>query len=293
MKKLIVGCGYLGRRVASVWLDQGHDVVAVTRSKERSREFAAKGISPIIADVTQPESLGNLPRDADTVLFAVGYDRSAGPSQRDVYVTGLENVLKRIANIAGHFIQISSTSVYGKSDGGQVDETTPCEPVTDSGKVCLEAEQTVWRYFPDSQGGRKSRANVLRLSGIYGPGRLLRRVDQLTSGEPLSGNPEAMLNLVHVDDAVTAVLACEERGQSGETYLISDDRPISRRDYYALLARLVGAPPPVFVDSPKETGRTPGRNKVCVNRRMHDQLHVQLKYPSINEGLKHAVLASH
>src|SRR4051812_1668416 len=90
--RLIFGCGYLGRRVAQRWATAGDEVVAVTRSERRAAEFAANGWRPIVADVTDPASLQNLPV-ADSILFAVGFDRGGNQSIHQVYVDGLANVL--------------------------------------------------------------------------------------------------------------------------------------------------------------------------------------------------------
>ena len=289
MHKLIIGCGYLGHRVARAWVADGHSVSALTRSTTRAAELSQEGIRPIVGDICDPSTLAGLPA-ADTVVFAVGYDRSSGHSQQAVAVDGLRNVLRIIASRTGRLISISSSSVYGQSGGEWVDESTPCHPVQPGGECCLAAEWLVHSFFDtpsDSQGepGRTLRANVLRLSGIYGPGRLLSRVESLRAGEPLAGRGDAWLNLIHVDDAVLAVCACEERGQPGQTYLVSDDQPIRRAEYYGLLAELSGAPPPRFNPESAPARGSGGINKRCLNRRMSEELKVVLTYPTINEGL--------
>src|SRR5690606_32277786 len=83
--RLILGCGYLGRRVARLWREQGDRVYALTRSAENAEAFRAEGLEPIVGDILQPESLKALP-DCDTLLYAVGFDRTAGRTQRDVSV---------------------------------------------------------------------------------------------------------------------------------------------------------------------------------------------------------------
>ena len=71
---LVVGCGYLGRRVAQRWVERGHDVYVTTRSQSnRADEFVESGFKPILLDVTDSAQTWELPR-VDTVLFAVGYD---------------------------------------------------------------------------------------------------------------------------------------------------------------------------------------------------------------------------
>ena len=290
MSKLVIGCGYLGRRVAAAWLQAGQEVVALTRSTANAQELSRLGVCPVVGDICEPATLAKLPT-AETVLFAVGFDRTSGRSQHEVYVDGLRNVLNQVALRCERFLYISSSSVYGQSAGEWVDETSPCEPVQSGGQCCLAAEALVREFFPSTKQTAVQRpcANVLRLSGIYGPGRLLSRIESLRAGEPLTGQGEAWLNLIHVDDAVAAVLACEQRGQPGETYLISDDCPIRREEYYSQLARLVGAPPPVFADDQPAKRGSGGLNKRCSNKRARAELDLALTHPTITAGLPHAL----
>ncbi len=275
MMNLIVGCGYLGRRVARLWLEQGKNVSALTRG--RAEELRALGIEPISGDVLDPACLCALPQAA-TVLYAVGMDRSSGRTFREVYVDGLRNVLAALPP-STRFIYISSTSVYGQMNGEEVDETSSTEPREENGQVVLEAERLVRALMPD--------AIVLRFAGIYGPDRVIRRA-AVEKGEPLTAGADKWLNLIHVDDGARAVLAAEERGRAGETYLIADDCPVRRRDFYAALAELLGAPPvrfePLAPDQPLP--RREGGNRRAVNRKMKEELGVELLYPDYRAGLR-------
>lgn len=289
MDKLIIGCGYLGRRVAKAWLRAGHRVSALTRSEAHAEEMTQAGLRPVIGDVCDAASLSGLPA-ADAVLYCVGYDRSSGRSQHEVSVDGLQNVLNQIRSTAHRLIYISSSSVYGQSAGEWVDEDSECHPVQEGGKSSLAAEALIRSYYPmNGIDGPASSANIIRLTGIYGPGRLLSRVDSLKTGAVFAGSGEAWLNLIHVDDAVNVVLACEEKGIPGATYLASDDQPVRRSEYFGLLAKLCGAPAPRF-----DPGQTPARgsggiNKRCSNRRMREELGVTLTYAAITSGLPHAL----
>lgn len=287
MRTLVVGCGYLGERVARRWQAEGHVVCTLTRSASRADAFRQQGWQPIIGDVLDPQVLAGLP-PVDVALWAVGLDRSSGRSQREVYVDGLKNVLRNIAGGVGRFLYVSSTSVYGQDDGSVVDETSPAEPVAENGQVCVAAEQVVWDAFPvrrNSAPENSHSACVLRLAGIYGPGRLIARAETLRARTPLGGNPDAWLNLIHVDDAATAVLACAERGVSGETYLVCDDRPLSRREFYSTVSRLVQAPEPVFSEPTASTSL----NKRCSNHKLRRELGVELQFPTIDVGLPNAL----
>ncbi len=287
MKTLIIGCGYLGMRVARTWLTRSRDVFALTRSSANAEKLLSLGIRPIIGDVTDPDSLRSLPK-VQTVLHAVGFDRTSPKSMRDVYVDGLRNVLEVIASRVERFVYVSSTSVYGQSRGEQVDETSECNPSRENGKICLDAERLVWRHFPQNDS-LTCRANVLRLAGIYGPGRLIARIEELKTRKPIGGNPKAWLNLIHADDAAQAILACEDRGRPRETYLVCDDRPISRRDYYEALASQLGIGCPTFVADESLDGITRSLNKRCSNKKLRECLGVRLEFSSCLEGLPHAL----
>ncbi len=298
MAKLIFGCGYLGRRVAERWRDMGHDVYVVTRSSERAQALAASGLTPIVADVMTPASLVDLP-NAETVLYSVGFDRTAGHSIAEVYVGGLANVLMRLPVSTGRLIYISSTGVYGATDGELVDEDSPCRPQRDGGRACLEAEALIDAAHASRVGPRDgwwtARSIVLRMAGIYGPGRIPRQ-RELLAGEPLDAPQQGFLNLIHVDDAANAALAAE-RVTSPQTYNVSDGHPAQRREYYQEVARLIGAPAPRFADSPVDSGvLTPARDRAISdkrvsNARMLRDLLSQLRYPTYREGLAAALAA--
>jgi nucleoside-diphosphate-sugar epimerase len=278
---LIFGGGYLGQRVANRWKANGDEVTVLTRSSERAGRLLTEGFRAIVGDVMQPHSLADLPI-IETVLYSVGFDRSGPHPKRAVYVDGLRNALTQIQDRCERLVFISSTSVYGQSAGELVDENSPTEPSEENGRICVEAEKLVGEFFNDND---HRSANILRLAGIYGPGRLLTRIEQLKRHEPLTGNATAWLNLIHVDDAAQTVLDVNERGQRGATYLVSDDRPVFRSDYYSALADKVGAPSPRFVALAADSPERQRINKRCVNRRIRRDLNVELQYPTITEGL--------
>src|ERR1700680_578905 len=93
--KLIIGCGYLGRRIAPLWLAQGHRVAALTRSPQRADEFRRLGIEPLGGDILETATLHALPAAA-TVVYCVGHDRTTGRSMRETYVDGLAHVLEKL-----------------------------------------------------------------------------------------------------------------------------------------------------------------------------------------------------
>jgi nucleoside-diphosphate-sugar epimerase len=284
---LIVGCGYLGRRVGRLLHRRGDRVFGTTRSPTRAADLAAWGVEPILADVLDPVSLAGLP-EVDRVFYCVGFDRTAGIPLRTVYVDGLRHALGRLIDRAGLFVYAGSTGVYGQDDGGWVDEDSPTQPRHDTGRVGLDAEAVV----REAAGERGLPAALLRFSGLYGPGRIIRR-EALARGEPILGDPSRFLNLIHIDDAAAAVVAALDRARPGRIYLASDDRPIERREYYTRVAEHLGALAPRFEppapDSP--AARREEANKRVSNRRMKEELGVALTYPDITTGILAALAA--
>jgi nucleoside-diphosphate-sugar epimerase len=279
MTKLIFGCGYLGERVGRRWIDCGERPVAVTRSADRAEQLARRGFQPLIADVTRPESLADLPA-AETVLYAVAYDRSGGLSRAEVQINGLRAVLDALPKPPTRFIYVSSTAVYGNCEGAWVDENTPCRPDRENGRIALAAEEALRSHAIGS------RVIVLRMAGLYGPERLLRMQD-LPAGQPIAVAADAIVNLIHVDDAVSVVLAAEQRAQPPATYVVSDGHPLPRREFYRYLSELLHLPPPVFTDVEPDQSQSPRGfgNKRVRNARMLEDLGIQLAYPSYRDGL--------
>jgi nucleoside-diphosphate-sugar epimerase len=290
---LVAGCGYLGERVARLWFDEGAEVHALTRSAARAAEFERRGWRSVTGDVAGENATGDafphgLP-PVETLFWGIGLDRRSGKSQREVYVDGLARLLAALPARPRHVIHISSTSVYGQAAGEVVDEDSPCEPVQDNGRVCLDAERTVLAYAND-----ETRVDTLRLAGIYGPDRLIGRVEALRARQPLSVNPDGWLNLTHVDDAARVVVELSRRVREGtaparRVWLVSDDRPLPRREFYATIARLVDAPEPIFDTSSLDERERTGLKKRCSSRRVHDELGLEWLYPTVEQGLRQAI----
>jgi len=289
MQKLIFGCGYLGERVARRWKSAGHEVAVVTRSQARAEQFRQNGYSAIVADVTRPETLGVLPA-SDSVLFAVGYDRSPGAGKQsidDVYAGGVRNVLSALPAGTRRFIYISTTGVYGFRGGEWVDEATPTDPQRSGGRASLAAEQVI------AGSSLANQAIVLRLAGIYGPGRI-PFLNELIGGQPIPARTTGYLNLIHVDDAVEAVVAAESADFSSfasqsapHLFCICDGNPVERGEYYSDVARQIGAPPPRFVEPEPGSPRAERAvsNRRVSNNRMLADLRVTLAYPDYRAGL--------
>ncbi len=276
--KLVIGCGYLGRRVAEAWQRDGHRVWVTTRSEPRAKIFSESQFLPLLLDVTEPDRFPALPEVA-TVLFAVGFDREAQKPQHAVYVEGLKHILSALPTTVSRFIYISSTGVYGSTAGDSVDEDTPAVPLREGGRACLAAEQLL------AASPLGARSIILRLAGIYGPLRV-PRAESIRRGDPIDAPADGYLNLIHVDDAVQIVQAVE-RLTPPRRYVVSDGQPCLRGEYYTEIARLLDAPPPTFVDPAPQSpaAQRAASDKRIDPRRLFADIDVTLRYPSYREGL--------
>ncbi len=284
MKKLLFGCGYLGHRVARLWRDAGEEVCVITRSPDRAAQLRDEGFQTVVADVANASTLANLP-PAETVLFAVGFDRTTSQNTlHQVYADGVKNVLAALPSTVERFIYISTTGVYGPTDGDWVDETTPTNPQRDGGRASLAAEQHL------CEGGLGENAILLRLAGLYGPGRI-PYLEKLRDGQPIAAPSQGWLNLIHVDDAAPIVLAAEAwakpQAAGPHVFCVADGHPVPRADYYRQVAQLIGAPPPQFTtpDSNSPAALRATANRRIANTKLRQQLKHNFAYPTYQEGL--------
>jgi nucleoside-diphosphate-sugar epimerase len=283
MTTLIIGCGYLGQRLGTRLHQEGERVFGTVRSEGRAELIAGMNIEPVIADVLVPDSLKLLPL-AERVFYCVGFDRAGGASMRAVYIEGLRNVLQALPNSVTRLVYASSTGVYGQVGGEWVDETSPTNPQHESGQICMGAEKLATQWAASNRS--PSSAIILRFAGLYGPGRIVRR-SILERGDPIPGDPQKFLNLIHIDDAARASLAALAASHPEPVYLVSDDRPVTRLEYYTRMASLLGSPPPRFIQ-PEPNSPDSARdatNKRIANGRIKNSLGIALLYPDISTGL--------
>ena len=269
MRRLVVGSGYLGERVARLWRDKGDEVFATTRGS-RVDALSRAGLQPLTLDVMRGP-LRELPV-VDTILFAVGRVRGSGVSAFDIHVQGLGAVLDARPASPGRVLYVSSTGVYGQDAGEWVDEESVCEPTREGGRASLAAEQLLRTH---AQGHN---ATILRLAGLYGGSRVPWQ-SHVIGGRTIAGSPDAYVNLIHADDAARAVVAAAASAAAGgRVYTVSDGNPPTRGAYVQWLAQRFGVAAPPF-----EGGS--GLGKRVRNERLVGELGVRLTYPSFREGL--------
>lgn len=272
-KILIVGCGDIGTRLAILLSDLGHHVLGI---KRKPTESDNKNLQFMAVDILQIECLKQLELDYNVVFFMPTPDDRTLKSYEDIYIHGLGNLLQLFSG-AKHkpdFFFISSTSVYGQQQGEWVNEDSPTEPLKQTARTIVTAEQLIWQYNPNN--------TVVRFSGIYGPGRthLLKKLD---SSNKIQSNPPYFSNRIHQDDCARVLSFLLNRVLKGESlkpcYLASDDDPASLYSVLSWLAEQTGKPLPQQL----EYGSGQNQNKRCQNTRLK-QLGYRFIYPNYRIG---------
>ena len=178
------------------------------------------------------------------------------------------------------FVYTSSTSVYAQYDGSLVTEQSPAQPETATAQVLVQTEQLLLaaarNHFP---------AIVLRVAGIYGPGRGHAFKQFLSSEARIEGNGSRFLNMIHRDDLTGVIMAALERGRPGEIYNAADNEPVTQREFFEWLATRLKRPLPPRVDAHEEVRRKRGlTNKRVSNAKLRAELGYEFKFPDFRAG---------
>ncbi|WP_295399552.1 SDR family oxidoreductase [uncultured Thiocystis sp.] len=282
---IIVGCGYVGTRLARQSLDRGADVIGLTRGAAGLARLGAAGIPARRYDLLQDDlsELGLAVAGADVFHLA------PPPEQ------GVEDPLTRrlIASFerAGQprrIVYISTTGVYGDCQGGWVDETCPAQPTADRSRRRWDAEQSL-RAWSQASGGELV---ILRVAGIYGPDRL--PLERIRQGAPLVRAEEApYTNRIHVEDLVSGCLAAMEKGIDGAVYNACDGAPSNMTDYFLAVADAAGLPRPPCLSLAEASEQLSAgmlsylaESRRLSNRKLREELGVEFRYPTLADGLR-------
>lgn len=275
---LIAGCGYVGTALGERLCAAGYDVLGLRRQPPPHAPFPQ-----LSADLGRPETLRNLPEVA-AVVYTAAADSGSDAAYRAAYVTGLGNLLAALQDQGQQprrLLFTSSTSVYGQQDGEWVDETSATEPRHFSGRRLLEAEALL-RQTPLP-------ASVLRLGGIYGPGRT-RLIDSVRRGTATCPQgPPRFTNRIHLDDCAGALHHLLELPAPEPLYLGVDCEPADSCTVTRWIAAQLGLPEPSVVAAEEAAG-VRGGNKRCRNDRLQATGY-RFRYPSFREGYGELITA--
>lgn len=277
---LSFGHGFTARALAARLLPQGWTIIGTTRNPDKAEALRREGITPAL---WPDEDLGPALASATHLLISAGPDAAGDP-----VLTRYRDVIAQTAPRLDWVGYLSTTGVYGDHAGGWVDEATALTPATKRGQMRVEAE-TAWQAIPDLP------LHIFRLAGIYGPGRgPFEKVRQGTARRIIK--PGQVFSRIHVDDIAQVLEASINRPNPGAVYNLCDDDPAPPQDVIGHAAALLGLPLPQEV-AYDEAEMTPmarsfyAESKRVSNRRIKDELGIELIYPDYRTGLE-ALLAA-
>ena len=278
---LIIGCGDVGRRVAARW--QGVPVSGLVSSAASAEQLQTIGITPLRANLDDPASLRDLPL-ADALVYYFAPPPATGNTD-----PRMQHFLAAIdpKHLPCRIVYISTSGVYGDRGGEVVNEDTPPNPQVDRARRRYDAEQQLRRF------GREHGMAVviLRVGGIYGPGRLPRK--RLEDRIPIIHEHLApSTNRIHAEDLAQICVAAARRGRANTVYNVSDGTDSNMTEYFNTVADFLKLPRPPAIDW-EEAERTLSTGMLSYlkesrrmdNRRMLEELGIELQYPTLEAGL--------
>ncbi len=276
---LCLGLGYSARAFVSRVRGPATDIAGTTRTDERADDLCRSGIRGYVFDGTRASpSLSDAIRAATHILVSA----APGPDG-DPFLARFERDVAHAERLEwiGY---LSTVGVYGDHGGAAVDERALCVPTQERGAWRLEAEGR-WSALGHRIGVP---TGIFRLAGIYGPGR--NPLKALAEGRARRiVKPGQVFNRIHVDDIAAVLEAAMERPAS-RIYNVADDEPAPPQDVVAFCADLMGVEPPPEIPF-EEADLSPmarsfyGDVKRIVNRRIREELGVDLAYPTYREGM--------
>ena len=279
---LIAGCGYTGRRLARR-LRPCWRVSALARSEAAAASLAAEGIVVVQADLDAalpPHTLATTVDGAAIAYLVPPPDAGDADPRLGRFLVALGSARPAV------LVYVSTTGVYGDTRGQPVTEDSPVSPANERARRRVAAEDAAKAWC----AGHGVRCVVLRVAGIYGPGRL--PLDRLRRGEPaLRPEDAGPGNRIHVDDLVTTCVAAIERPVQG-AFNVTDGDTSSTTVFLQRVAALAGLPPPPLVPLAEAAGRvSPGmlaflrESRRVDNRRMREELGVVPRYVRVDDGI--------
>jgi len=275
---LVAGCGYLGTAVAKRFAEAGWRVIG-WKLRKSPAALLQNTICVNAVDLADSESVRRNSFDADIVVHCAGAAERNAESYRRVYETGLVNLVAAFPQ--ARLIFTSSTSVYAQPDGSWVNEESPAEPLTENGRILRRAEEIALTH-----GGI-----VLRVGGIYGPGRsfLLRSV---VEGIANASEGDRIANQAHRDDISAAIffLAQQDPIMSPRIFNVVDDSPSSRIEILEWLSQQL-AIPLTDLSGAKRQPKRADSNKRVSNAKLRALGWAPI-YPSYVEGFCRSIFPS-
>ena len=276
---LIAGCGYVGQAAADVIHAAGWAVEGWTLSARSAASLSAKPYTLRGVDISKRAEVAKCVGTFDAMFHCASSRGGDAETYRRIYLDGARNLVERFPG--AKLLFTSSTSVYAQRDGSWVTEQSETKPIRETGRILLEAERLVL-----DRGGI-----VVRLAGIYGPGRSALLSKFLEGTAVIDPQNDRFVNQVHRDDIAAALfLLVNQEATGAQIYNVVDDQPILQSKCYCWLAQRLNRPAPA-IGKTKELRKRGDSNKRVSNAKLR-RLGWTPQYPTFAEGMGKSVLQS-
>ena len=270
---LIAGCGDVGSRLAAQLPANNWQVYGLRRSIER----LPAGVTGVAGDLFSDQCPGQWPEgNIDYLVYSAAATDHDEAGYQAAYIEGLKHTLgwlKQKGQQPKRLLFVSSSGVYSQTEGEWVDETSPAEATSYSGRIMREAEQIALNSG--------IAASVVRLTGIYGPGREWM-LGQVRKGYRVAVDPPLYGNRIHADDAgglLAFLLQADLQGKTLEDcYIGVDNAPVPLAEVVGWLRERLG-----ITEWAAEARVRRAGSKRCSNARAK-ALGWEPRYPSYREG---------
>jgi len=271
-KTLIIGCGYVGLPLALRMKADGHLITAWVHSAGSAETLAQYNFTQVIVGSVADNSVWQTLNSHHDLVIHCASSGGRGPvAYEEVFLKGVRMINAHQSQARRLFV--SSTSVYGQTQGEIVTEESPAEPLTETGQILREAEKAALA----------SNTTVVRSAGIYGPGRGVL-FEKFRRGEAvIEGDGSRWINQIHQHDLVAALTHLINHGALGEIYNAADDSPVTQLEFYQWCAEFLKKPLPPF--GPVNTQRKRGLTNKRVSNAKLRSTGWQPIYPSFRQGL--------
>ena len=286
---IIVGCGFLGKYLADLSLTQQQTPLCIVRSNESLNSLLACGHN------TQLIDLDNVSGPVEISLQHQNVYYLAPPSSIDNCDYRIDRFLALCkANLPNKIVYISTSGVYGDCGGDWVDETHPLAPKSERAKRRVYAEQAIKSFCRS----HSTTYVILRVGGIYGPGRLpLHRLKNITVVCP---EDAPYSNRIHVSDLANICYLAMTSQVENEVINVADGHATTMTDYYYQIADFAGQARPPCVPISQAKDKLPASMLSFINdsrrlstQKMQELLDVDIKFPTLTAGLENCFSKEH
>ena len=239
MKITILGCGYVGSAVARLWQKNGHQVTVTTTTPEKVAQLSEIAHQVVIVDGNDPKAIAKVIQDRDLVLFSIGAKTGDSDIYRQTYLGTATNFVTALQDnqTVKQVIYTGSYGILGDQKGAWTNEIAPVAPVNENSKILCQTEELLL-----SANSARLKVCILRLAGIYGPGRELIKIFKRSAGTTRPGKGIDYSNWVHLEDIVNGIELVRLKQLAG-IYNLNCDEPLETREFFRRLFETYNLPP--------------------------------------------------